>query len=231
MLDRMDGVIRHRLLLNYRADPDVIARLLPPGFRPQLVRGHAVVGICLLRLERLRPQGLPAWIGARSDNAAHRIAVEWDGPEGTEAGVFVLRRDTSDWLPRLVGGRAFPGAHGPARFVVSSVGSALRIDYDTVDGIAVRTRSTPAAAWHSELFDSATEASDFFRAGRCGWSEDRRGRMEGLDMEACTWSVEPVDVDGWSSFWEDRGRFPSGSVVRDASLLMRDLPVTWSKVA
>jgi hypothetical protein len=231
MLDQMDGEIVHRLLLNYRADPDVIAPLLPTGFRPQLVGGHAVVGVCLLRLDHLRPRGWPRWCGVASDNAAHRIAVEWDGPGGVDVGVFVLRRDTSEWLPRLVGGRAFPGAHGPARFDVHSDGGGLRVDYATAGGLEVCTWSTPATTWRSDLFASAAEGSDFFRAGRLGWSIDRRGRTEGLDMEACAWAAAPVDVEGHSSFWEDPKRFPAGSVVRDASLLMRDLPVTWSRVS
>ena len=46
--------------------------------RPQLVEGRAVAGICLIRLGSLRPKGLPASLGVTTENAAHRIAVEWD---------------------------------------------------------------------------------------------------------------------------------------------------------
>jgi len=49
-----------------------------PPFRPQLVHGWAVAGICLIRLGRLRPSRVPSAVGLRSENAAHRIAVEWD---------------------------------------------------------------------------------------------------------------------------------------------------------
>lgn len=55
------GVIDRRILVNYRVDPSVIAPLLPPPFRPKLVRGMALVGICLIRLKQLRPAFLPAW--------------------------------------------------------------------------------------------------------------------------------------------------------------------------
>ena len=44
------GLIERRILVNYRADPAVVARTLPPPFRPRLVRGSAMVGICLIRL-------------------------------------------------------------------------------------------------------------------------------------------------------------------------------------
>src|SRR5437899_2482413 len=72
------GVIDRRLLVNYRVDPDVLAPLLPAPFRPKLVRGYGLVGICLIRLKRVRPTFLPSWLGIASENAAHRAAVEWD---------------------------------------------------------------------------------------------------------------------------------------------------------
>jgi hypothetical protein len=40
----IDGLIRRRILANYRADPAVVARQLPAGFRPKLQRGQALVG-------------------------------------------------------------------------------------------------------------------------------------------------------------------------------------------
>jgi hypothetical protein len=39
------GVIDRRILVNYRVDPDVVARTLPPPFRPKLHRGYGLVGI------------------------------------------------------------------------------------------------------------------------------------------------------------------------------------------
>ena len=46
-------------------------------------------------------------MGLRSENAAHRVAVEWDeGDEGDEVkrGVYVLRRDTNSRLNAVAGG-------------------------------------------------------------------------------------------------------------------------------
>src|SRR5689334_11593045 len=48
------GVIDRRILLNYRVDSKVLARLLPPPFRPKLVGGYGIVGACLIRLSHLR---------------------------------------------------------------------------------------------------------------------------------------------------------------------------------
>lgn len=56
----LEGLMRRRLLINYRADADVVRGLLPAPFRPKLHQGHAVVGICLIRLESIRRRGLCA---------------------------------------------------------------------------------------------------------------------------------------------------------------------------
>jgi len=87
------GTIKRRLLVNFRADPQFVQRLLPQPFRPKLHRGYSVVGICLIRLEQMRAAGLPRIIGFSSENAAHRVAVEWNDEIGTlREDVFIPRR-------------------------------------------------------------------------------------------------------------------------------------------
>src|SRR5690242_8636498 len=114
------SVVERRLLVNYRVDAEYAVRQLPPGFRPQLVNGYAVAGICLLRVGQVRPSvlGFGDW-GLCSENAAHRYAVEWDSPSGPTTGVYIARRDSGSVLNVLAGGRVFPGAHGRATFDVT----------------------------------------------------------------------------------------------------------------
>lgn len=57
------GVIDRRVLINYMVDPEIIAKLIPKPFRPQVYKGKAIVGICLIRLKDIRPKGLPAFMG------------------------------------------------------------------------------------------------------------------------------------------------------------------------
>jgi hypothetical protein len=110
-LSTVSSVIERRILVNYRVAPDVVAGLLPAPLRPQLVNGWAVAGVCLIRLGRLRPSSMPDWLGTRNENAAHRIAVEWDEPGSRQAGVYIPRRDTASAVTLLAGGRLFPGEH------------------------------------------------------------------------------------------------------------------------
>lgn len=71
------GVIDRRILVNFRIDPDAMARVLPPPFEPKLVRSVAIGGVCLIRLKYIRPKFVRVPLGVSSEDAAHRMAVQW----------------------------------------------------------------------------------------------------------------------------------------------------------
>jgi hypothetical protein len=99
LLPSIRGVIKRRVLVNFRVDPDVVIRQLPEGLRPKLQGDHAIAGICLIRLEHLRPQLVPAAFGVASENAAHRVAVVWHDEKGADCeGVFIPIRHTASPL-------------------------------------------------------------------------------------------------------------------------------------
>ena len=85
----IQGLIDRPVLVNFRVDPDVLSRICPSPFRPQTVNGFGVAGICLIRLKHIRPRILPSFLGISSENAAHRIAVEWDSNGVTKTGVYI----------------------------------------------------------------------------------------------------------------------------------------------
>ena len=132
----MRGTIDRRILVNYRVDPNVLSPILPNPFRPQIVNGYGIAGICLIRLKNIRPQLLPAFAGIGSENAAHRIAVEWEQSDEGHVGVDVPRRDTSSRLNTLAGGRFFPGVHHHARF--HSEEQEIDIPYNSARTMAIR---------------------------------------------------------------------------------------------
>jgi len=231
LVPTLTGVIDRRILANYRVDPDRLAAILPPPFRPALVDGHGIAGVCLLRLARLRPPSLPAWTGLTSENAAHRVAVEWDTRDGTARGVYIPRRDTASRLNRLAGGRVFPGQHYQARVRAWEHGGRYRVAVDSDDGrthVLVDACSTgvfPAGS----VFGSLERASAFFERGRLGWSPTTRpGCYDGMELTTSGWHVQPLAVARVeSSFFDDRGRFPTGSVTFDCALLMTGVEHRW----
>lgn len=225
------GVIVRRLLVNFRVQPDALARLLPAPFRPKLVNGFGLAGICLIRLEQVRPRGFPAFVGLSSENAAHRIAVEWTEGGKLCGGVFIPRRDTDAWLNRVLGGRIFPGWHQAADFQVDDDGERVRLEVcsrERAMTVSVTGRATTALPPGS-VFRTLDAASEFFRAGAVGWSvASRPGCCEGLELCSEAWSVAPFEVESVSSsFFADTQSFPPGSVEFDCALVMRNLPHEW----
>jgi uncharacterized protein YqjF (DUF2071 family) len=229
------STVERRLLVNYRVDPHTAAQLLPAPLRPQLVRGYAVAGICLLRLGNVRATWVPQPLGLRSENAAHRLAVEWDGPHGVEIGVYIPRRDTASRLNTWAGGRLFPGEHHRARFQVRETRDELRVAYTTRDRTTrVEASVTMADELNgSELFADLEDASNFFRRGSKGYSATATGRrLDGMQLQTDAWKVSACEVRyAASTFFDDRDRFPPGSAVLDCALLVRDLPARWQPLA
>ncbi len=234
-LPTIQGVIDRRILVNYRVDPEVAARLLPEPFQPKLAGGYAIAGVCLIRLKGLRPAFLPLPVGIGSENAAHRFAVAWERDGKRHEGVYVPRRDTSSRLNAFAGGRIFPGEHHHARFEVTETQNEsqdyLSVALESADGevsIQVKGRRTDELAPDS-VFDSLTEASAFFEAGSLGYSATRAGdRFDGLELRCRTWTVASLAVESVrSSYFEDRANFPEGSAVFDCALLMRGIEHQW----
>ena len=227
----IQGVIERRILANFRVDPQTLASFLPPPFRPQLVQGYGIAGICLIRLAQVRPRGWPGWIGLKSENAAHRAAVEWEEEGTLRQGVYVKRRDTVSRLNSLSGGRLFPGVHHHARFQVEESAEQLSVAMASDDGQAALsicgrvTDRWPATS----IFSSVDEASAFFAAGSLGYSDVADGsRFQGMELQCEAWEVEPLEVaEVRSSLFDDSALFPPGSVEFDNALLMRGIEHQW----
>lgn len=211
--------IERRLLVNFRLDPEVAARILPEGTQPLLHRGHAVGGLCLIRLAGARRSGGPladlaGRFGLRTEIAVHRIATVWQGPDGPEQGVYIPRRDTDSRISTLTAGLFLPGEHHLARFEVEESAERLRIGFRSADGSAHAQVQAQVAdrLRGSALFADLEEASAFVREA-----------PDGYPARAEEFAVRPATlVQVASSYFEDPARFPAGSAAPDSALVLRD---------
>lgn len=213
-IPEMHGQIERRLLVTYRADPDVVAGLLPAPYRPQIVDGWALAGMCLIRLGHLVLRGKPQWGGNHPEDAAHRIAMEWDTPGGTQTGVYIVRRDSNSLSNVLAAGCIYPGRHNRSRFVVNESPEEIRIYCRALDASVefdVHVRLTETLEG-SKLFRDVTEASAFFGQDATDAGED------------AAWTMHPASVlAASSSYFGNAERFPRGSIEVDSALVMRPI--------
>lgn len=225
------GVIDRRLLINFRVDPEVLAKVCPVPFRPQLVDGYGIAGICLIRLKQIRPRLLPGWMGISSENAAHRIAVEWETDEGIQTGVYIPRRDTSSLLNSLAGGRLFPGVHHRAKFDVKEDDKTFELRMQSLDDatkVEVKAEITDDLPENS-IFPNLTDCSTFFEEGSLGYSPAHaKSQYDGLRLKTFNWKVTPLTVSHVeSSYFNDQELFPADSVTFDNALLMQGIDHEW----
>jgi hypothetical protein len=227
-IPRIKGIIDRRILINYQIDKEVLKNYLPEPFRPKLVNGKGIAGICLIRLKEIRPKGLPKQIGISSENGAHRIAVEWIENGELKEGVFIPRRDTSSKLNSLAGGTLFPGIHHLANFTVNEKDGNYEVSFVSDDDTSLSIKAHETKTWNEEsVFENLECVSDFFENGSIGYSPHKNS-FDGLQLKAYNWKVSLLNVESVkSSFFENEAIFPKGSVKFDNALLMKDIEHEW----
>lgn len=231
LLDTIHGVIGRRVLLNFRMDPEVIGRHLPHPFRPKLYKGYAVGGVCMIRFDQLRPRFTPGWLGMRSENAAHRVAVEWEEGGEHREGVFIPQRNTASRFNKALGGRVFPGVFAMSRFDVQEDNSSISIRIVDESGVEQVRFAGEISEEHtsSSVFGTLEDAANFFSLGATGYSIGRDGRsFEGMELRSLSWRISPMRMrHAYSHWFASPQRFPVGSVEFDCALLMRNIPHEW----
>lgn len=224
MLPTMRGIIARRLLVNFRVHPEAIARFVPSPLRPLLVDGWAIAGVCLIRLERVRPSGLPAFLGFAAENAAHRVAVTWQDGMNARTAVWIIRRDSDSPMVRWAGGRLFPGVHGRAEFEVSDGGADIDLSVSGDRGMVVDVRGRECDALpEGSVFGDLDTASTFFAGGALGFSPGRSpGCCDALELACDRWRMRALRVERVvSSFYQGL------DAEFDSVLVMRDIHHRW----
>jgi hypothetical protein len=181
--------------VTFRVDPEVLRPHVPDVFEIGTVEGYVMAGLCLIRLERVRPRHVGSMAGLASDNVAYRVAVQWERDGELCEGVFIPRRDTSSTLQRRLGGRVFPGEYHRSLFDIRDERGTVAIAGRSDDGggdvrlVARETDRYPA----DSILGSLDEASGFFERGAVGYSATRQpGRLDGLLLSTEEWQVSPL---------------------------------------
>lgn len=231
-LPPLRGVIDRRILVNFHIDPGALESILPERFRPRTVSTptgpRAVGGICLIRLTDMRPPWVPSVVGTSSENAAHRIGVEWTADGETHTGVYVPRRDTSSRLNAVFGTAAF-GQQYRATFTVEEgdgrydVRMANEDDDVEMHVVARETDQFP----EDSIFPDIQTVADYHDCGAVGYcptpTEDE---YRGIKFQTDRFTVEPLAVESvHASYFETA--LPDEAFEFDNALLMADQDHVW----
>jgi hypothetical protein len=224
---RITGIMARRLLVNWRIPVAIARRALPAGVRPKIVAGHAVAGLCLVRLEKIRPVGMPAFTGLASENLAVRIGVEWDGGNG----VLIFHRETASRLNAIVGTWSHYGQHHRSLFRVRDDGHSTELNIGSVqDGHIHHASVVDAPPTAPSVFEDILAAERFFRGGECGYSPGRRpGVWEGLRLRLHRWDIRAYRVQAASSSMIEA--LFDGHAILDSAFMMRSIGHTWTPTA
>ncbi len=227
-IPKIKGIIDRRILINYQVDKAVLEDYLPEPFKPKLVDGKGIAGICLIRLKEIRPKGFPKQFGISSENGAHRIAVEWTENGQLKDGVYIPRRDTSSKLNAMAGGTIFPGVHHLAEFTVNESDGNYKVSFISQDNTSLSIKAKETTEWNNaSVFENLECVSKFFEGGSVGYSPDKNA-FEGLELKVKNWKVSLLEVASvQSSFFEDENIFPPGTVKFDNALLMKNIDHEW----
>ena len=225
------GVIERRILVAVRIRPEIASGIIPRPLVPRIVNGWSIGGVCLIRLGDMGLRCTPRWMKLRSENAAHRFAVQWLEDGQVKHGVYVPDRETDSHFSQLMGGRLFPGVHHRAKFSSWESEGRFRVGFDRQEGDrSLKLVARIAGDWPAgSVFRSLAEASAFYHDGTVGWSicpgDDG---MHGMQLSCDEWKMKPLLVERLeSSFFQDHSVFPAGSVEFDSACLMRRIRHSW----
>ena len=227
----IEGVIKRRILINYQVEPEIISRHIPSIFKPKVVEGKSIIGVCLIRLEQIHPKFVPLALGISSENAAHRLAVQWNDENGKLCeGVYIFRRDTNSSLNYLLGGRLFPGEHHKAKFNVSDNADRIKFLLQSSDcdvNIRFEAKYTDYLP-KSSIFKSVDEISSFFKTGSVGYSPAQGNCYDGMCLIPHEWNMTPLECNNIElSYFNKVLGVSYKDLQYDSMVIMTDIPHEW----
>lgn len=152
-----------RFIFNFRLSPDLLQRHLPSGLRPLVLHGSAVASFCILDLDDVVFGPIPARLGVRNVNCAHRFAVI-DESTG-EPAVYVEDRNTDSRLGSFISSLGFPGRHARVEARIERDGDTWDITMGEGSDPLFSARARRATSLRSVLFPSPDRFAQFIAEG------------------------------------------------------------------
>jgi hypothetical protein len=227
---------RHALVLTYAFPERLLAPLLPPGLSIDAHHGLGFLAIAMVQTERLRPAGLPAFLGQDFFLTGYRIFARFQSPSGRAyRGLRILRSDTDRRLMVFSGNLLTHYAYRKCRAEIHESPQAIAIrvatpreeaDLDLTADLGSRPAPLPAGSPFADLGEARRFAGPL--PYTFDYEEETHSivRIEGVREN---WDPQPIAVDVRRATFLDREPFRSGPPVLANAFHVADIPYRWER--
>ena len=207
----MQAFIRRCWLATHRI-PEADARaFLPPELSPVTHDGFAFLNTVIARMEAMRPQGLPAFLGLDYWHVGYRLYAKTVTAEGEQEGLYFLRSDCDRRILAMAGNLLSDFRFHTARIEVAGATSTTSIRVET-RGARVELDLSGQAETRlgaGSPFETLAEAETFLKYKPCGLAAAGRGRVNAIPIrrDETAWHAKPAQV--LRQHWEFLDLFPN----------------------
>ena len=227
---------RHSLVLAYAFPAEVLAPLVPPALELDTYGDAGFLAIAVVQADRLRPAGLPAWMGVNHLLTGYRLFVRGHDPSGqVRRGLHILRSD-ADKRSMVVGGNAlthyryrlasirFTEGDGDLEVEIRTPGAGA--DLHVVADLGRPAEQPPRGS----PFRGTTDARRF--AGPLPWTFDHEPQTSSIVAvrgRRSEWRPIPVDVEVKECTFLDDPRFQGARPVLANAFHVADIDYRWDR--
>lgn len=209
----MQAFIRRCWLSTHRISVDQARSVLPPELEPVTHNGFAYLNTVVARMEVMRPQGLPSFLGMDYWHVGYRIYAKATVSSGTQEGLFFLRSDCDRRLLALAGDLLTDFRFHTARIQVKDHGGATSIRVEVPKACARLELSgkTVTALSPGSAFGTLTEAEAFLKYKPYGLAPAGPGRVNAIPIrrDEAAWKSRPVET--LHQQWDFLDAFPGAA--------------------
>lgn len=222
-----------RYIFNYRMPPEELRKRLPaPWIEPQVVNGSCAVSFCILWLDRLTLQPIPALLRFSTISCAYRIGVIDRSVEPPEPSVYVTDRWADLPLISVLGPLVL---HDTIPAIKAAIGHEqdgdTHVQMSYTDGAALfsaSVRPKPDGQMNSQVFASVDDFAAFIKAGVSSYGPSLQpGALTKVDLIKEDVSYEPLDATiEYSELTDEVWR--DGGLEFDSAVRAKGARYTWA---
>jgi len=207
----MQSFIRRCWLVTHRI-PEADARAaLPPELTPVTHRGFAFLNTVVARMEAMRPQGLPAFLGLDYWHVGYRLYAKAVTIDGEREGLHFLRSDCDRRMLAMAGNLFSDFRFHTARIEVTSAAltTSIRVEASGAQVELDLSEELQTLLASGSPFQTMAEAEAFLKYKPCGLAPAGPGRVNAIPIsrDETAWRAKPVQV--LHQRWEFLDMFPN----------------------